>query len=177
MSVNRTLARPYARAAFEMARGADALAGWHERLAFSAALAATPQFRAVHGNPRIGEGAVVALLLPESEPADSAYASFLRTLAANRRVALLPEMADLFGELRREHERVVKVTVRTATPLEASTADAMRVALERRFGRKVELDSTIDPSIIGGAVIDAGDVVIDGSVRGRLARLQQALAQ
>ena len=177
MSGNRTLARPYARAAFEMARGADALAGWHERLAFSAALAADPAFRGVHGNPKVGEGALVALLLPEGEPADSVYASFLRTLAANRRAALLPEIAQLFGELRREAERVVKVTVRTAVPLESATADAMRAALERRFGRKVELDTALDPSVIGGAVIDAGDVVIDGSVRGRLARLQQALAR
>ncbi len=177
MSGNRTFARPYARAAFELARGAEALAGWHERLTFSAAVAAAPQFRAVHGNPKVGEGALVALLLPEGEPSDSAFASFLRTLATNRRVALLPEIADLFGELRREQEGVVRVVVRTATPLEAATADAMRVALERRFGRKVDLETALDPSVIGGAVIDAGDVVIDGSVRGRLARLQQALAK
>jgi len=107
--------------------------------------------------------------------AQASFARFLALLADNRRLALLPEIAGLYEQLRNEAERVVKATVTSATALPASELDALRAALVRRFGREVELETAVDPGLIGGAVIDAGDVVIDGSLKGKLERLQSAL--
>src|SRR6188768_1636528 len=166
MSETLTLARPYARAAFESARKADALAAWSQKLGFSAQLIADARVGALVGNPEL-----TGLLLPPEETVDSAFAGFLALLVENRRAPLLPDIAALFEELRRDAERVLKVTLRSATPVSDEQIVALKAALKKRFGRDIELDQRIDPSVIGGAVIDAGDMVIDGSVRGRLERL------
>ncbi len=170
-----TLARPYARAAFESARAANALAAWAEKLEFAAIVAAHDQVRAVIGDPRLSAEQLLALFLPQGEAPDSTFAGFLSMLAANRRLPLLPEIAELFAEFKREHDKVLRVTVRAAVALDTAQADGLKAALKRRFGRDIEMHAVVDPSVVGGAVIDAGDVVIDGSVRGRLARLTQAL--
>ncbi|MGD6091758.1 F0F1 ATP synthase subunit delta, partial [Xanthomonas citri pv. citri] len=100
----------------------------------------------------------------------------LTLLADNRRLALLPEIAGLFEELRAEADRVVKAKVTSASDLPAAELESIKAALVKRFGRQVEIETAVDASLIGGAVIDAGEVVIDGSLKGKLARLQTALA-
>jgi F-type H+-transporting ATPase subunit delta len=90
---------------------------------------------------------------------------------------VLPEIAALFTALKNEAERVLKVGVRSAAPLGEAETAKLKDALKRRFGRDIELEASLDPDMLGGAVIDAGDVVIDGSVRGRLARLEQTLTR
>lgn len=170
-----TLARPYARAAFELGSASNALAEWARKLDFAAAVANDAHAASYIGNPNVRGEDLKALFLPQGEAADSAFARFVAMLAENRRLALLPEIAHLFGDLKREHEKVLRVTVRAAVPVEPAQADALKAALKRRFNRDIELSTAIDASVIGGAVIDAGDVVIDGSVRGRLARLESAL--
>jgi F-type H+-transporting ATPase subunit delta len=175
MSQALTLARPYARAAHAIARDANAAAQWSEALAFAARVAADPRVQALLGHPHLGRADAVALLSPE--PASDAFGNFLALLADNRRLPLLPEIAGLFEELRADAERIVKAKVTSATALQAAELDGIKAALKRRFGREVELQTAVDESLIGGAVIDAGDVVIDGSLRSKLARLQTALAQ
>ena len=170
-----TLARPYARAAFAQARESGAIDAWAGHLAFAAAIARDPQAARLLGNPRIATGQLVQLFQPRDT--DAAFSNFLAMLVENRRLALLPEIAEGFDELKREHERVLQVTVRSAVPLDGDAERAMRDALKRRFGREIDLRQSLDESLIGGAVIDAGDVTIDGSVRGRLARMQSALRQ
>jgi F-type H+-transporting ATPase subunit delta len=177
MSETLTLARPYARAAFESARAGNALAAWSDKLAFAALVIGDARVRAISGNPRLRSTDLVALLVPQGEAADSPFASFLGLLVDNRRVSLLIDIAALFEELKRESEHVLQVTLRSANEIPATQAEAIKVALKKRFGREIDMQQRIDPSVIGGAVIDAGDVVIDGSVRGRLARLENALAQ
>lgn len=174
-SSSETLARPYARAAFELAQAGNALGDWSRKLDFSAAVAADPQVQNLVGNPRVGAGQLAQLFLPRDEQPDSPYAKFVAALAENRRLPLLPDVASGFAALKRDAEGVLKVTVRAAVPVEPAQAEALKAALEKRFKRKIELASAIDTSVIGGAVIDAGDVVIDGSVRGRLERLAQTL--
>jgi len=174
MSQALTLARPYARAAFSLAREAGSLPAWSSAFAFAAQVAADPRVAALLGNPRLTQAEAVALLLPEG--ADDVFARFLAVLAENRRLPLLPEIAGLYDELRFEAERVVKATVTSAAALPASELDTIKAALRKRFGRDVEVDTAVDESLIGGAVIAAGDVVIDGSLKGQLARLQSALA-
>ena len=98
-------------------------------------------------------------------------------MAANRRLPLLPEVLQLFAELKHAHEQTRKVTVRTAAPIDEAQAESLRAALKRRFAQEIAVEAVVDPTLIGGAVIDAGDVVIDGSVRGRLAQLRGALVE
>ena len=172
-----TLARPYARAAFELAQEQRALGEWAGKLAFAAEVANDAQTAALMGDPRIGSAQLASLFLPEGEPADSSFARFIGTLVENHRLQALPEIAALFEQLKREAEHVLKVRVRSAAPIDASEVSRLREALKRRFNRDIELEQTLDPAVLGGAVIDAGEMVIDGSVRGRLARLESALAQ
>ena len=175
MSETLTLARPYARAAFETASKGNALAAWSQKLGFAAQLISDARVGALVGNPRLGNAELTGLLLPPDEAVSSQFAGFLQLLVENRRAPLLPDIAALFEELKRDAERVLKVTLRSAAALPQAQADAIKAALKKRFGREIELETRIDPNVIGGAVIDAGDVVIDGSVRGRLARLESAL--
>ncbi|HSR66228.1 MAG TPA: F0F1 ATP synthase subunit delta [Xanthomonadaceae bacterium] len=174
MSQTLTLARPYARAAFAVARDENASATWSQALAFAARVSADPQVAALLGDPRLADADAVDLLAPAD--AGDAFRRFLAMLAGNRRLALLPEIAGLFEELRAEAERVVKARVTSAEPLPAGELDVLKAALRKRFGREVEVETAVDPALIGGAVIDAGDVVIDGSLKGKLERLQSALA-
>jgi len=175
MSNALTFARPYARAAFELARANGALGAWAGKLAFAAQVAADPRVTALLGDPRVGRERLVQMVSPEGEPSDSPFAAFLDVVAANGRLAVLPEIGALYEELKNEAERVLKVGVRSAAPLGEAETARLKEALKRRFGRDIEIEQSVDPAILGGAVIDAGDVVIDGSVSGRLARLQQAL--
>ena len=174
MSQALTLARPYARAAFSLARDAGTLPAWSQALAFAARVAADPQVAAVLGHPKLSAADAVALLAPDG--AGEAFGNFLGLLFDNRRLALLPEISGLYDELRLESERVVKAKVTSAAVLPTVELESIKAALKQRFGREVEIETDLDPSLIGGAVIDAGDVVIDGSLRGRLDRLQSALA-
>ena len=174
MSQALTLARPYARAAFAIARDAGALPAWSDALAFAARVAADPTVSALLGNPGLTQADATTLLAPEG--ADAMFGNFLGLLFENRRLPLLPEIAGMFDELRFEAERVVKAKVTSAVPMPAAELETIKAALKKRFGRDVEVETAVDESLIGGAVIDAGDVVIDGSLKGKLGRLQAALA-
>ncbi|MFC5571056.1 F0F1 ATP synthase subunit delta [Lysobacter yangpyeongensis] len=174
MSQALTLARPYARAAFGIARDAGDYASWSSALAFAARVAADPQVAELLGSPRLTHADAVSLLALDG--ASDAQRNFLALLADNRRLALLPEIAGLFEELRAEAERVVKARVTSATALGDGELEGIKAALKKRFGRDVQIETAVDASLIGGAVIDAGDVVIDGSLKGKLSRLQGALA-
>ncbi|MBK7012525.1 MAG: F0F1 ATP synthase subunit delta [Xanthomonadales bacterium] len=177
MSSALTLARPYARAAFETAVSKGSLAAWAEKLAFAAQVAADPRVVGLLGNPRLSAGELASLFLPHAEKVDSDFGRFISLLADNGRLWALPEIGALFEQLKLESERTLKVRLRTATRVEAAELEKISAALKRRFDRDIELSQSIDPKMLGGAVIDAGEIVIDGSVRGRLARLEQALVQ
>ncbi|HKN77637.1 MAG TPA: F0F1 ATP synthase subunit delta [Lysobacter sp.] len=173
MSQALTLARPYARAAFALARDTGAYAPWSNALAFAARVAADPQVAGLIGSPKLTNADAVSLLAIDG--ASDAMRSFLDLLAVNRRLALLPEIAGLFEELRAEAERVVKARITSATAMGDGELEGIKAALKKRLGRDVEIETAVDASLIGGAVIDAGDVVIDGSLKGKLGRLQSAL--
>lgn len=174
MSQALTLARPYARAAFAIAREEGALAAWSQALAFSAQVAGDPRVAALLLNPALLQEQAVSLLAPEA--AGESFLRFLGVLAQAQRLSLLPEVAGLFDQLRADAEQVVKATVTSAAELPQAELDKIVVALKKRFGREVQVTTAVDASLIGGAVIDAGDVVIDGSLKGKLARLQNSLA-
>ena len=174
MSQALTLARPYARAAFNAARDEGRVAAWSQALVFAASAAVDPQARALLKHPQLNSQQAARLLVMDE--ADAAFTRFVTMLADNRRLELLPEIAGVFEQLRADSERVVKARVTSATSLGDADLQSIRDGLRRRFGQDVEIETALDPSLIGGAVIAAGDVVIDGSIKGKLARLQSALA-
>ncbi|MGN6789378.1 MAG: F0F1 ATP synthase subunit delta [Rhodanobacteraceae bacterium] len=170
-----TIARPYARAAYEIASAHGAQNAWAEKLAFAAEVAAEPQVIALFGDPRLSPQALASLFVRGDEPTDSEFARFLGVLADNRRLRELPEIAALFEQMKRDAEHVLRVRVRSAVPLEDGEAARLIEALKRRFNSDIQLECSVDPSVLGGAVIDAGETVIDGSLKSRLAKLQTAL--
>ena len=174
MSQALTLARPYARAAFGVARDAGSLPAWSDALAFAAHVAADPRVASLLGNPNLTQADAVGLLAPEQP--NPVFGDFLGLLFENRRLSLLPEIAGLYDELRSEAERVVKAKVTSAVILPLVEMGKIEDALRRRFGRDVEIETAIDESLIGGAIIAAGVVVNDGSLKGPLGRLRSALS-
>ena len=174
MSQTLTLARPYARAAYQAARDTGSTGDWSQALAFAARVAADPSVAALLGNPGLTQADATTLLAPDG--ADALFGNFLGLLFENRRLSLLPEITGQFDELRFEAERVVKAKVTSAVILPLVEMGKIEDALRRRFGRDVEIETAIDESLIGGAIIAAGDVVIDGSLKGQLGRLRSALS-
>ena len=170
-----TLARPYARAAFELAHAHGTLQAWSQALAFAAAVAQDARVAALGGDPRVQPAQLVALHLPEGMAADAPFAQFLGEMAENGRMALLPEVAALYEQYRRESESQLLVKVTSAIALDAAQAEQLKVSLKRRFKREIELEASVDPSLLAGVVVDTGSEVIDGSARGRLERLASAL--
>ena len=175
MSQALTLARPYARAAFALAQEGGRLPQWSQMIGFAAAASAVPRAHDALRHPLAKAEALVELLLPPGD-SDPTFRRFLVELAGNRRLTLLPEIAGLFEQLRAEAERRVKATVTSAQPLDEATLSKLRESLRKRFGREVDVTPAVDASLMGGAVIDTGDMVIDGSLRTKLARLGAALA-
>lgn len=171
-----TLARPYARAAFELAHADYTLPTWSAALAFAAKVAADPAIVGLRNDPRVDDKALVAMHLPADQDAASAFARLLTEMAENGRLALLPEVAELFEAFKRDAEAVLKVTVTTAMALEDAQVEALKSALKRRYERTIELVQHVDAHLIGGAIVDVDGEVIDGSARGRLDQLASVLA-
>jgi F-type H+-transporting ATPase subunit delta len=176
MADRATVARPYARAAFAHAQGSKELAAWSKLLGSAAAAAADARVARLIGNPHVTGDELVALFADVAGKAGGeAGRNFLRTLAENGRLALLPQIAAQFEVLRAEVEGVVDVEVVAAREIAAPQQKRLTEALTRRLGREVRLHTRIDASLLGGAIVRAGDLVIDGSLKGRLARLASAL--
>lgn len=171
------IARPYARAAFAVANEAEDLEGWSERLALLAAVAADERVAGAIRAPRVSRadraGVVIRIC---DDHLDDAARNLVRLLAHNGRLEALPELARQFEALRAEAEGRVEARVRSATKLTKKQQERIAAALEKRMARTITLQCEVDESLLGGAVIRAGDLVIDGSLRGRLERLASRLA-
>jgi len=177
MSNLATLARPYAKAAFELAQADGALAAWSDMLALSGAMVAEPELERLLESPQVGNDRVVAVMADAAgERFDKRFRDYLSVVASNGRLALLPQIGERFRELREAAEKRLSVRVVSAVPLDEAQAARLREALSNRFEREIELHNEIDAGVIGGAVVYAGDQVIDGSLRGRLQKLSSRLA-
>jgi F-type H+-transporting ATPase subunit delta len=176
MADRATIARPYARAAFAHAQGAKDLAGWSKLLGAAAQGAADPGVARLIGNPHVtGEELVELLGGLSKHAAGEGGRNFLKALAENRRLALLPHIAAQFEALRAEVENVIDVEVIAAREIAAPQQKKLAAALKKRLGRDVRMHTRIDETLLGGAIVRAGDLVIDGSLKGRLERLGSAL--
>ena len=172
MAERITTARPYAKAIFSLARQDNTLAATADGLARAATVVADPRVHALLGSPHVTatqlaefvSGVVGAKL-------DEHSRNFISLLAANRRLGFLPEIAALFEVMKSDLENAVDVEVIAASQLTPDQESRYAAALQKRFGRSVRLHTKVDGSLMGGAVLKAGDLVIDGSIKGRLERL------
>jgi F-type H+-transporting ATPase subunit delta len=171
-----TIARPYARAAFEEARAAERLGPWSEALRIAAQVVKDARVQALLGNPHVTAEQLAQLVISIADPGLGVHGeNFVRTLAANRRLAYLPEIAELFDTVKDAAEGMADVTVTSAAALDEARQKKLGAALEKRLGRHVRLHCEIDPALIGGAVLRSGDLVIDGSLHTQLERIAYQL--
>jgi len=172
MSELSTVARPYAEAVFDLAKAADDLDGWSAMLAFAAVVAGDDNVRALDANPKVGRDQLEGLVLDVcGDRLNEHGRNLVRLLIENDRLAVLPEIAEHFEALKAEAQSIINAVVTSAFELDDEQKANLAAALERKFGRKVEIDTRTDPSLLGGVVVQAGDTVIDGSIRGRLRSL------
>ena len=185
MADNHTIARPYAQATFEFANESNGLAKWSEALGVARDLLGDGQVTKFLGNPALTNDERLSFLTDLFASAGGKSSilaggnkqgtNFLKLLLEYRRVSVLPEIADHFDALKAEVENTIDVIVTSAAPLSAAQQKTIAKALTDRLGREVNLKTEINENLIGGAVIRAGDVVIDGSLRSRLEGLANAL--
>ncbi len=176
MAETVTIARPYAEAVFQLADAAGTLQKWSDTLERAAQIAGHPDMLEATGNPRLNAEQLYGLFAALAGEALFAEAqNLVRVLIENRRLAILPEIRDIFEGLKREREGVVEAQIASAFPLEGEALAALVADLEKRFKRRIQPLLSVDPELIGGVCVQVGDEVIDGSVRGKLASMAVAL--
>jgi len=177
MSEAITTARPYAQAAFEVAQKLSDLKGWLEVVQSLAEAVSYPEMRTVISSPRVAKAQLGDLLSDMlGGRLKPQQLNFIRVLAENQRLLLLPEIAALFAVFKAEAEKSVDVVVDSAFELSAGQQDKLVSSLKKRMGREVKLTCNVKKDLLGGVVIRAGDKVIDGSALTRLAEMANALA-
>jgi len=176
MAELNTVARPYTKAAFEHARDKGNLDQWSNLLSLAAQAVQDSELAQLLGNPALTVEQKAELVAAVCEKQiDDAGKNFISLLAENRRLALLPEIAAQFGILKANLEKKVDVDLTTAFALNNAQQQKLAKALSSKLGREVKLTAQVDKSIIGGVVVRSDDLVIDGSVRARLAKLAEAM--
>ena len=169
MSEQPTLARPYAEALFRLAMEHKELDKWSAMLALMATVATDARLSALSQDPRIARSRITQLFLDIcGRELSSDGENLVRLLQDNHRIALLPEIAHQFEQLKADAQGYIDAEVVSAFDVEPAQMKSISEALRRRLGREINLTSRVDKSLIGGVIIRAGDLVIDGSVRGRL---------
>ncbi len=169
-----TLARPYANAVFDVAKADNELDLWSRMLILLAGAAKNETVQTLLADPEMEEEQKAYRLSAIcGDDLNDRGRRFVQVLAANKRLALLPEVSGIFEALRAEEQSTLDVRVTSAYALSDAEAERLKTALTRRFQREINLSSEVDASLIGGAVIRAGDTVIDGSVRGKLSKLAE----
>ncbi len=176
MADNITLARPYARAVFELAREGNSMAAWSDVLALAAAGVGNTHLRALLDDPtRTPEEQAELIARLYTDGFGEPQRNFVRLLATNDRLGVLPEILERYEALRAEAENTLEVELRSVQPIGEAELAKIVSALKARLGREINVETVIDESLIGGVVIKADDLVIDGSVRARLDALATSL--
>lgn len=176
MSELSTLARPYAEAVFRMAQGENDLAGWSSRVQSLALIVSDAQVASLIADPAVSAERVANLIIEVAGPdLGERGANFVKVLAENDRLSLLPEIGTQFETLKANAEGTLEATITSAQALTQAQVDDLVAGLKAKFNRAVNVQVAVDAELIGGAVITIGDQVIDGSVKGRLQRMSFAL--
>ncbi|MEM9601525.1 MAG: F0F1 ATP synthase subunit delta [Pseudomonadota bacterium] len=176
MSELSTAARPYAKAVFEMAHADGEMQAWSDTLSTLAAVVSNDDMRGLLESPAATAAARAdAVCQVCGDSLGDKAKNVVRLMAENDRLSLMPEVARQYETLRSDAEGTVEADVRTAMALTDEQAATLAEALGKRLSRTVKINSVVDESLLGGAIIQAGDLVIDGSIRGKLEKLGQAL--
>ena len=178
MAESITVARPYTKAAFETALAQGDLGSWSEFLNMAAAVVADPSLAQVLDNPELTaaeKAQLVTDVVNGSHPVSQQAQNFLNLLAENKRLSLLPEVSSLYEALKANQEQSVDVSIVSAFDLGNEQQDKLAQALSAMLSREINITSTTDASLLGGVIVHAGDLVIDGSVKGKLGKLAEAM--
>ena len=176
MAELKTVARPYTKAAFEFANDKGALDQWSAMLATLSGVAADSDMAKILSNPSLSSEQKAGTLISVCEDyLDESGKNLIHLLAENDRLALLPEMSKQFEQLKAVLQQSVDIEVTTAYELDEQQQQKLTQALSAKLGRDVKMTTEVDQTILGGVVIRTQDLVIDGSVRARLAKLAEAL--
>ena len=178
MSELTTAARPYARAAFDYASSNGVADQWAEMLSFCGAVADDATMKAALDQPSLNRQQSADLFNEVcADKLDEHGKNFIKLLAENDRISLLPDIAVLYHHYQAEAEGTVDAQLISALEVSDQQVEAISASLAKRFGKKISITTSIDEALIGGAIIRAGDMVIDGSVRGRLEKLSNTLTK
>lgn len=178
MSDNAQISRPYARAAFDYALENNAIEEWSVMLSLLAELSKVPGYDTFIRLPEVTNSDSVDFILEAvGDKLNEQGKNLVKLLAQNRRLNCLESLSDGFLQLRAEHEKVVSAEVSAFSELSESQKASLVSSLEKKLNKAVSLSFTIDKSLLGGVVIRAGDFVIDGSVRGKLNKLEVELQE
>ena len=175
MSELTTVARPYAKAAFDFAVESEAVSSWNDMLIFAAEVAKNNDivsFLAGSHSPEVTSDLFIKVC---GEQLNENGQNFVKVLAENGRLVALPAVAEMFAELKAQYENEIEVEITSATAMTAEQETALSAALEKRLARKIKLNCNVDDSVVGGLLITAGDTVIDATIRGKLDRLSHVL--
>ncbi len=176
MSEASSIARPYAKAIFELAREQSTLDAWAAKLSFLSQISADPLCQAYLQNPQhTSEEAVLFFQKVMDEEWDKDAAGLVGVMAHFERLSVLPQVYELFLAYKREEESCIEADVTSAEPLSASNQSQFKAALQKQSGKTVELNCHENPDLLGGAIVQVGDKVLDGSLRRRLNQLAQNL--
>jgi len=176
MADTSTTARPYAKAVFEIAQSSGELGPWSDMLSLLAAISADKSMQAFASSPTNTSSQVADLVLDVAgDKINDGAKNLVKLLAENRRIETLPDIAALYEMQKAEAEGAVDVEVTSVEPLTEDHKQKLGASLRQKLGREVRMSFSQDASLIGGALIKAGDLVIDGTIRGRLEKLSGAL--
>lgn len=171
-----TIARPYAEAVFALAVETESLKQWSDMLGLLRTVVSDPLMSGLVARPRLDRADMARLVLEiGGDQLSDEGQNLVRVLAENRRLGVIPEIAQLFERKKVEHEGAIDVVIESAFALEAAAQQSLAEALRRKLGRDVRVAYEQQPDLIGGVRIRAGDLVIDDSVQGRLRQLAHQL--
>jgi F-type H+-transporting ATPase subunit delta len=178
MAEKVTIARPYAKAAFDHARARGDFPRWSALLAAASAVVSDERIARLLSSPLVTPAQLAELVASvANDTGDADGANFIRTLAENRRLTLLPEIAAIYEQLRAEVENVADVQITSAVALSDAQRERLAVALRKRLKREIRLHCDVDTNLIAGAIVRAGDLVIDGSLKAQIERLASEISR
>jgi F-type H+-transporting ATPase subunit delta len=173
-----TLARPYAKAAFEYASSANALDKWSKMLSTAASVAEEAKVAELLASPAATSAKLSKTFIDLcGDELDQKAANFITELAQHKRLSLLPQISEQFEAFKALQEQSIDVVITSAFPLDDAQEKLLASKLSERLNREVQMRTEVDKNLLGGVFIRAGDLVIDGSVRGKLAKLAEVMNQ
>jgi F-type H+-transporting ATPase subunit delta len=176
MAEARTIARPYAEAVFKLAKANNTLPVWSDMLHLTASIANDERIRALIGDPKITSKRMSELLLSIcGDRLNNEGRNFVLLLVENNRVEMLPQVSELFEQLKAQHEGVLEANITSAFDMSDAQLKDLVKNLEAKFKRKIEAKVCVNPELIGGVKVEIGDEVLDASVRGKLEAMAVAL--